>query len=351
MDGSIRRVRDVVAGRTPDRPPIYEIFRNDAVISRFAGETLTVENAPETVFRAYEPALDATRPVVRMPDHERTETLPDGRERRFFRWTAWTEHRTFADTDAWAAEKRRRIDGYDPAWNEDRRRSVDAWLADTADHRRRLGDVFFFPSGRHVSLTSLYVECGWEMFAWCMADHPDVVDELLELATVDSVEWIRHLPDDHGVEAVFCADDIAFKTGPFCSPAWFDEHYMPRFARVVDAWHEAGARVLFHSDGNLLPLLDALVDAGIDGVNPLEILAGMDPGEVHRRYPHLFLCGGVDVSQLLPFGSPGEVADAVRAALDATEGRLMVGSSTELNNEVPLENYLALRDAVLEYEY
>ena len=74
----------------------------------------------------------------------------------------------------------------------------------------------------------------------------------------------------------------------------------------------------------------------------------MDVGEIHRRYPHLFMAGGIDVSQLLPFGSSTEVRDAVRRAIDAAEGRLMVGSSTELNNDVPLENDLALRDAVLD---
>jgi hypothetical protein len=61
------------------------------------------------------------------------------------------------------------------------------------------------------------------------------------------------------------------------------------------------------------------------------------------------MAGGIDVSQLLPYGKPQEVKDTVNRALDVAGGRLMVGSSTELNNEVPLENFLAMRDAVLEY--
>jgi uroporphyrinogen decarboxylase len=109
--------------------------------------------------------------------------------------------------------------------------------------------------------------------------------------------------------------------------------------------------VLFHSDGNLNPILGDLVDAGIDGLNPIETLAGMDVPDIHRRYPHLFLCGGIDVSQLLPHGTPQHVREAVRRAIDGAGGRLMVGSSTELNNEVPLENYLALRETVLETRY
>jgi hypothetical protein len=45
------------------------------------------------------------------------------------------------------------------------------------------------------------------------------------------------------------------------------------------------------------------------------------------------------------------VRETVKRAIAAAEGRLMVGSSTELNNGVPLANYLALRDAVLETKY
>jgi len=53
------------------------------------------------------------------------------------------------------------------------------------------------------------------------------------------------------------------------------------------------------------------------------------------------MAGGIDVSQLLPFGSPGEVKDAVKRAVDAAEGRIMIGSTT----------FLAMRDAVLENPY
>lgn len=77
--------------------------------------------------------------------------------------------------------------------------------------------------------------------------------------------------------------------------------------------------MLFHSDGNLMPVLNLLVASGID------------------------------VSQLLPFGTPAAVRDAVRRTLDGAGGRIMIGSPTELENTVPLANWLALREAVLDY--
>jgi uroporphyrinogen decarboxylase len=173
----------------------------------------------------------------------------------------------------------------------------------------------------------------------------------LERNTVRAIAWIEHLPADHGIEAGMLGDDMAFKSGPLLRPAWMRKHYFGRLARVIAAHHARGIKVLFHSDGNLNPILGDLVEAGIDGLNPIEVLAGMDVADIHRRHPRLFLCGGIDVSQLLPLGAPAQVREAVERAIAAAEGRLMVGSSTELNNEVPLANYLALRDAVLDFRF
>lgn len=349
MQGSLERVRAVIHGNQTDRPPLYELLRNDAVISHFAGERLTLENAERVVFSAYAPAVDATRPMVRLPRAEQTTTLADGRTERVFRWTVWTSHKDYPDSETYAAAKRAELAKADFSWNAERQAQMDKHLASIAEHRRKLGEVFFFPSGWGVGLMGIYGEVGLEHFSYYLKDCPDIIAELLEARTQSSLVSIEHLPADHGIEAIFIGDDIAFKTGPMLSPAWFRTHYHPRLARVVRAYHQRGIKVLFHSDGNLNPILDGLVEAGIDGLNPIEVLAGMDVGEIHRRYPHLFLAGGIDVSQLLPFGTPQQVKDAVRRALDAAEGRLMVGSSTELHNDVPLENFLAMREAVLEY--
>jgi len=351
MQNSLERVRTVIHGGVPDRPPLYDLLRNDAVLSHFAGKTLTLENREEVVYAAYAPAIDATRPLVRLPEAERTVTLEDGRQQRYFRWTIWNEEKRYADSAAYAAAKRAELDAYDPAWNAEKQAGMDATLAKIADDRRRLGEVFYFPGIPGPGLQGIYGEIGLEAFSYVLADCPDIIVELLERNTVRAIDWIAHLPAAHGIEAGMLGDDMAFKTGPLLRPAWMRKHYFPRLARVIAAHHARGIKVLFHSDGNLNPILGDLAEAGIDGLNPLEVLAGMDIADVHRRYPHLFLCGGIDVSQLLPLGAPAQVRETVKRSIAAAEGRLMVGSSTELNNGVPLANYLALRDAVLEMKY
>ena len=389
MQGSIERVRAIIHGRTPDRPALYELLRNDAVISHFAGETLTIENSPEVIFRAFAPAVDATRPRVRLPQREQTCQLPDGRRQRWYRWTEWTEPKVYADSTAYATVKRAWLDHNEPSWSPQRQEQMNRFLVDTAETRRKFGsgsvtsphgavklrpvtwrespipdaqgsmlnssgaagpgEVFFFPVAPDVQLLmGIYTEVGLEQFSYYLADDPDLIDQLLERHTELAVSFIEHLPADNDIEALFFGDDLAFKTGPILSPAWFAEHYFHRLARITAACHTRNIKVLFHSDGNLNSILDGLVQAGIDGLNPIEVLAGMDIADIHRRHPHLFLAGGIDVSELLPGGTPQQVKDAVRRAIDAAEGRLMVGSTTELHDAVPLENYLALRQAVLE---
>ena len=351
MRGSIERVRAIINGEMPDRAPLYDLLRNDAVIEHFTGQTLTVENGTELVYKAFEPAVDATRPSMKSPNEEKTVTLEDGREQRYYRWTIWNERRHYPDSAAYASAKRAEIESFDGSWGEDEQQGLSERIETIAEDRRKLGEVYLFPGIPGPGLTGLFNEVGLEDFAYYLADCPDVIDGLLEINAVRAVRWAEHLPNNHGVEAGFLGDDIAFHSGPLFSPKWSDVHYLPRLARIIDAYHKRGIAVLFHSDGNLNPILDALVESGIDGLNPIETLAGMDVGEIHRRHPHLFLAGAIDVSQLLPFGRPEEIKEVVRNTIDAAEGRIMIGSSTELNNEVPLENYLALREAVFENPY
>ena len=349
MQSSRERVRTILRGDTPDRPALYDLIRNDAIVAHFAGEPATEENGREVVFRAYAPAIDATRPLIRTPNRDRTETLPDGRERRYSRWTIWTSPLRFATADDYVAEKKRLLDAWDAAWTPARQAALDAKLAEHADEQQRLGDVYRFLVGPCEWIEGLYHEVGLDQFVYFLADYPDLIEQLVEMNARETILWAEHLPADREIDAVFLADDLAYRNGSIFNPRWLDRVYMPRLARIVEAFHRRKMKVLFHSDGNLWRILDALVSAGIDALNPIEVMAGMDVGEIHRRYPRLLLAGGIDVSDLLVFGTPEAVRETVRRTIDAAEGRIMVGSSTELHDAVPLGNFLAMRDAVLEY--
>lgn len=98
--------------------------------------------------------------------------------------------------------------------------------------------------------------------------------------------------------------------------------------------------------------MDDFVDAGIDGINPMETVAGMSIKEVRQRYSNkLFITGGIDVSQLMAFGTVEEVREACINAIEEAGGvGYFLGSTTELHPHIPAENIMAMIEVARTYK-
>ena len=174
--------------------------------------------------------------------------------------------------------------------------------------------------------------------------------EALNWAEIQRVQETAD-PDLSPVTLVY--SDIAGTEQLFYSPKFLRKEFFPRLTKLVEAWHEHGIKVIYHSDGNLWAVLEDFRQAGIDGLNPLEPLSKMHAGDVRKAYPEWILMGGIDASQLLPFGTEAEVRQTVRKTIDeaGAAGRLWLGSSTEVHPAAKLENVLAMWDEIEEYGY
>ncbi len=103
-----------------------------------------------------------------------------------------------------------------------------------------------------------------------------------------------------------------------------------------------------HSDGNLWPIMDMLLEAGIDALDPVEPAAGMDIGEVKRKLgDRISLIGNVDCSFLLTMGSTDDVVEAVKETIAKASvgGGHILASSNSIHPAVKPENYRAMIDA------
>jgi len=125
-----------------------------------------------------------------------------------------------------------------------------------------------------------------------------------------------------GVEVVLTGDDLAQKTGPMLRPEMIEKLYGESYRRMAEAIHKQGKKLIFHSCGNIYPLLDKFIEWGFDGIITMEPTAGVNLGEVRKRVGHrLTLVGNLDVSYLLVRGTRQEVEDAVKQAIrDAAPG-------------------------------
>jgi len=150
-----------------------------------------------------------------------------------------------------------------------------------------------------------------------------------------------------GFDFLWTFDDVAFKSGPFCSPAAFREVIMPAFRRSAEAitvpW-------IFHSDGNIMPLMEDLLTLGMRGIHPIEP-GPMDLATVKARYGHrLCIVGNVSVDRLSA-GSPSEVRQLVRhcIATGGPGGGYMISSSNSIPPYARPENVWAMAQAIREY--
>ena len=92
-----------------------------------------------------------------------------------------------------------------------------------------------------------------------------------------------------------------------------------------------------------------LVEAGIDGLNPLECRANMDIREIRRRFPKLILTGGMCNTQTLLRGTRAEIEAEAREIIDlGREGGVIIGTHS-ISPEIPLENFVIYHEFRLQY--
>jgi uroporphyrinogen decarboxylase len=155
-----------------------------------------------------------------------------------------------------------------------------------------------------------------------------------------------------GAEVIMLGDDYAYRSGPFMSPKVWKQFIQPRLKRAVDVIHEEGGYAVKHTDGNIWPLIDMIVDTGIDGLNPLEPVAGMDIGEVKRKYgDRVCLVGNIDCGNLLGRGTVDEVVRTVKETIRAAapDGGYIMMSSNSIHSTVKPENLRAMIETTHRY--
>jgi uroporphyrinogen decarboxylase len=181
-------------------------------------------------------------------------------------------------------------------------------------------------------------------------EEPEFVHNLLVAYTNRAIEYGRLLIEA-GVDAVQINADYCHNTGPWLSPAAFREFVLPRMREHVDAFHEAGAFVLKHTDGLTWPILDMLVEAGIDALHGIQPDIGMDLRLLKEKHgERIALFGAVNCDTLVR-GTPAEVErevlDCLRQA--APGGGFVLTSSNSIQAGARYENYMGMLRAGREH--
>lgn len=159
------------------------------------------------------------------------------------------------------------------------------------------------------------------------------------------------------VDVIYCAEDLGMQNGPIISPDLYRRLIKPRHKRLFDfIKSRSRAKLMFHSDGSIVPFLGDLIEVGVDVINPVQVSArGMgDTKWLKREFgEHLSFWGAIDTRHVLPFGTPAEVKDEVRRRMDdlAPGGGYVLASVHNMQSEVPAENICAMFEAAKEHGY
>jgi len=343
------RVERTLNLQETDRVPVYDLLYNDAVIQYFTGKVPpSGEEGLKITCEAISKMLDMTRSVTG-PSEPRTYKREDGLIIRQERWTSWIEEKPFKDEEGareWIKASIKRLK------ERDVKEIAIQYLSRFNKILSYVKDTVVIHAETGTGLDELRWALGIELFSYLSVDDPGVISEYLDAYTDRQVKFIHSIADRNLSPCALPYGDIAAKERLLHSPEWLRREFFPRLKRLNDAWHEHNIKCLFHSDGYIMEVIPDLIATGIDGLNPIETVAGMDLKEVKRLYgDKLFIAGGIDVSQLLSNGTIEEVKRVCKDAIEAGYPGYFIGSTTELDNGAKLENVLAMLEIVWENKF
>lgn len=180
--------------------------------------------------------------------------------------------------------------------------------------RERTGDRYFIM--RHGDAT-FSIPDGNSMveFVYRLADEPDKVKQEAQAAVDHALAQAEQLQKHGGLDGFALCSDYCFNTGPFLSPAMFSEFVTPYLTQLVRGYKDMGFYVIKHTDGNIMPIIEDLLEGEPHALHSLDPQGGVDIAVVKRDYgDRVCLIGNVNCG-LLDTGTEEEVVESVRYAL------------------------------------
>ena len=194
---------------------------------------------------------------------------------------------------------------------------------------------------------SLWVIMGQARFGYYCRKDPDYILRLVndrkqaQLNILD--ELARYKPI-----AIFGGDDMGQKGRPMMSPKVFRKFFKEAYREIFEKIHDMGAIAFNHSCGNITELLPDYIEAGLDGWQSLEPASLIDHAALKKKYGDtLLFVGGLD-SREISFGNPLSVRKHVKEQICkmGKNGGYICGPTHDFLTETPLDNCIAMRDAI-----
>lgn len=172
-----------------------------------------------------------------------------------------------------------------------------------------------------------------------------VMDALLDFYRV----WAKRAADA-GADGVWAGDDLGTQRSLFMSPNTFRSLYKPYYSKLAESLHDNGLDFWLHTCGNVTEIMEDLIEVGVDAVHPIQ--AGtMDDVHIAREYgSRIAFWIGMDVQQLIPFGTPEQVREGCRHRMQTfyrSDGGLILAAGNAILPETPMLNVRAYLETLV----
>ena len=198
----------------------------------------------------------------------------------------------------------------------------------------------------YMGIDPTILSMGLQGFSYALYDDIELVHEILNKYASWASIVVERLCEI-GFDIIWAADDIAGSSAPFFSPEVYRNVLLPHVKKVAK---KITVPWLYHSDGNLLPVMDDLLSLGMNALHPIEPKA-MDIFELKREYgSRVCLVGNIDLNTLT-LGTPDDVRREVIEKIRrlAPGGGYLLSSSSSIASYCKPENVAAMVKAVKEF--
>lgn len=215
-----------------------------------------------------------------------------------------------------------------------------------------LGDVALVPAMGLKNPKGIRAIADWYMSTMAREDFlREIFDRQTDIA-IQNLAKINQIAGDC-IDVIYtCGTDFGTQDSQFCSADALESLYGDAYRKVNNWIHQnTGWKTFKHCCGSIVPLLDTIIDMGFDIINPVQInAAGMDPQFLKDTFGSrvTFWGGGIDTQKVLPLATPQQVRDQTYRLCEifGTHGGFVFNSIHNIQANVPVENVVALMDAI-----
>ena len=192
---------------------------------------------------------------------------------------------------------------------------------------------------------------GFEAFSYALADNIELIEKISNRVGEILFKHFEGSISFSCVKGVWLCDDIAYTEGLMVSPDYYRKYVFPWHKKIGKICRQKRLPLIYHSDGDLRPVIKDLIENGINVLHPVEPKA-MDIVELKRKYGDvLAFAGNIDLGYTLTLGTPDDVRAEAQEKIKALApgGGYLLGSSNSLPEYVPLANFEAMCKAAIDF--